>query len=154
MKKLITIICLVLVLCTLCACGGEEAKVIDIAKVKSDIVSQLSIADPMDVQADRLMDLYGIEAKDVKTAACFVTMDGVFPDEIIMVEAADASAASRVAEKLESRLTEVKNQSASYDAENYALAQKCKVTKTGNYVTLFISAKHEEMQKIFDSAAK
>ena len=63
-------------------------------------------------------------------------------------------AASRVAEKLESRLAEIKNQSASYDAENYALAQKCKVTKDSNYVTLFVSAKHEDMQKIFDSAAK
>ena len=154
MKKLVAIISLIMILCMLSACGSEEAKVIDIAKVKSDIVSQLSIADPMDVKADRLMDLYGIEAKDVKTAACFVTMDGVFPDEIIMVEAVDASAASRVAEKLESRLAEIKNQSASYDAENYALAQKCKVTKVSNYVTLFVSAKHEDMQKIFDSAAK
>ena len=154
MKKLIAIISLTLILCMLCACGGEEAKVIDITKVKSDIVSQIGITEPMDVKADRLMDLYGIAATDVKTAACFVTMDGVFPDEIIMVEAVDASAASRIAEKLESRLSEVKNQSASYDAENYAIAQKCKVTKTGNYVTLFISAKHEDMQKIFDSAAK
>ena len=52
------------------------------------------------------------------------------------------------------RLAEIKNQSASYDAENYALAQKCKVTKVSTYVTLFVSAKHEDMQKIFDSAAK
>ena len=154
MKKLIAIISLVLVLCMLTACGGEKSKTIDITKVKEQIVTELSIKEPMDVKTDRLMDLYGIEAKDVKTSASFVTMDGVFPDEIVMIEAVDASAASRISEKLENRLTEVKNQSASYDAENYALAQKCKVTKTGNYVTLFISAKHEEMQRIFDSAAK
>lgn len=154
MKKLSVFISAILIIFMLSACGADKQKTIDLAKVKDRIVTELSVSDPMEVKADRLLDLYGIEAQDIKASACFVTMDGVFPDEIIMIEASDASAASRISEKLENRLTEVKNQSASYDAENYALAQKCKVSKSGNYVTLFLSSKYEEMQKIFDSEAK
>lgn len=81
-------------------------------------------------------------------------MDGVFPDEIVMIKATDADAAKRIEEKLNKRLEEVKVQSESYDAENYALAQECKVIKEGNYVALFLSAKHADMEKIFQDAAK
>lgn len=154
MKKLILVLSVLLIICTLASCGADTAKNVDLAKVKEQMVSDLSITGAMDVKTDRLLDLYGIAEEDVKQSACFVTMDGIFPDEIIMVESAGAAAATRVSEKLENRLAEVKNQSKSYDAENYALAQKCKVSKNGNYVALFISAKHEEMQKIYDAFVK
>ena len=68
-----------------------------------------------------------------------------------MVEAVDSAAAQRIQEKMENRLKEVKNQSQSYDAENYALAQKCTVETTGNYIALFLSAKYEDMQTIYHS---
>ena len=78
-------------------------------------------------------------------------MGGTFPDEILMIEAVDSDAAKRIEEQLQSRLEQVMAQSKNYDAENYALLQKCAVKKTGNYVTLFISAKYAELQKIFDN---
>ena len=79
-------------------------------------------------------------------------MGGTFPDEVLMIEAPDSDAAKRVEEKLQSRLSQVMTQSKNYDAENYALLQKCAVKKSGNYVTLFISAKYAELQALFDAA--
>ena len=157
MKRFIAIIVAVLSLLALTACGsnaGETNKEIDIDSVKSKIISDLSIEGAMDVDAGRLIDLYGIEEKDIEKSACYVTMDGVFPDEIVMIKATDADAAKRIEEKLNKRLEEVKVQFESYDAENYALAQECKVIKEGNYVALFLSAKHADMEKIFQDAAK
>jgi len=41
-------------------------------------------------------------------------------------------------------------QSKSYDAENYKLAQQCKVSVKGNFVTLFLSPDHAQIQTILD----
>ena len=104
----------------------------------------------MDLAPARLLALYGIEEADIKESACFVTMDGIFPDEIVMIKAADTDAADRIEEKLNTRLDEIKVQSQSYDPENYAIAQECKVFREGNVVALFVSAKHADMEAIFN----
>lgn len=149
MKK---IICLLLALMLVLTGCGAAPVTKDIAAVKDTICNQLTITDAMDLPTERLLDLYGIEAASVKNSACFITMGGAFPDEIVMVEAVDAAAAKTVAQKLEARLADVKNQAENYDAESYALLEKCKVSTTGLYVTLFISANSEAMQSIFDNA--
>ena len=156
MKKITALVLALALIFAFAGCGanGGAAKDIDIAAVKTQILSDLSIEGAMDIGTDRLLDLYGIEAADVSESACYVTMDGVFPEEVIMVKAADDAAASRIKEKLENRLAEVKTQSANYDAENFALANECKVLTNGNYVAMFLSAKHADMEKIFESAGK
>ena len=156
MKKITALVLALALIFAFAGCGatGGAAKDIDNAAVKTQIISDLSIEGAMDIGTDRLLDLYGIEAADVSESACYVTMDGVFPEEVIMVKAADDAAASRIKEKLENRLAEVKTQSANYDAENFALANECKVLTNGNYVAMFLSAKHADMEKIFESAGK
>lgn len=157
MKKFIAVIIAALGLLAFAACGsngGDANKDIDIDALKDKIITDLSVNEAMDVDAIKLIDLYGIEEKDIEKSACYVTMDGVFPEEIIMIKAADADAASRIEEKLNKRLEEVKVQSESYDAENHKLAQECKVIKEGNYVAMFLSAKHADMEKMFADAAK
>lgn len=151
MKKLLSgILALGLVL-SLAACGSEPVSK-DILQIKDQIVTELSVEGAMDIPTERLLDLYGIASESVKTSACFITMGGAFPDEIIMVEAADTKAAKEIVQKLETRLADVKNQAQNYDAESFALLQKCKVQSKGVYVTLFISAKAAQMQKLFDEA--
>ena len=158
MKRFVACILALLMLLSLAACGGKtgdntenstEEITVDISALKTKIVEELKVEGAMDLPVSRLSALYGIEEADVKNSACFITMGGTFPDEIIMVEAVDGAAASRVEEKLQARLDEVKKQSQNYDAENYALAQACKVMKAGNTVALFISAQHEEMENMF-----
>ena len=148
MKKVLCMILALVLLVSLAACGAEPATK-DIAAIKEQIVTELAIEGAMDIPTERLLDLYGIDPASVKTSACFVTMGGAFPDEIIMVEAADSAAAKEIAKKLETRLADVSNQAQNYDAESYAQFQKCKVQSSGVYVALFISAKATEMQKLF-----
>lgn len=150
MKKIIAII-LVLILCLALAGCGDAEKNIDLGALRDKMTSDLSIDGAMSLKTERLESLYGIVASDVKQQGCFITMGGTFPDEILMIEAVDSDAAKRIEEQLQSRLEQVMAQSKNYDAENYALLQKCAVKKTGNYVTLFISAKYAELQKIFDN---
>jgi len=127
---------------------------VDLNAVKNAIVSGAGVIDPLDVPAARLESLYGIDASLVKQAASFVTIEGAFPDEIVMIEAVSEEAAEMIQLLLGVRLSEVKEQSKSYDPENYALAQQCSVGKKGAFVSMFLAPQHAKMQAIFDSYVK
>lgn len=154
MKKIVCALLAVMCLLSLFACGSGEssdsAREIDIKAKKDQIISDLAIEGALDLASERLLALYGIDAADIEESACFITMGGVFPDEIVMIKATDADAAGRIEEKLNTRLDEIKVQSQSYDPENYAIAQECKVLREGNVVALFMSAKHADMEAIFN----
>jgi len=153
MKKfLAALFCMLLVL-SMAGCASAP-KNVELAKVRDQILMDCTIAEPIMLTNDHLLNLYGIASEDVKQSACCMTMNGIFPDEVLMIEAVDSAAADRIAQKLEGRLTEVKNQSANYDPENYAIAQQCAVNKNGNYLALFISAKHPKMTEIYNGYFK
>ncbi len=163
MKKIFTLaLCLLTALC-LTACGGNDdatqpdagnAASVDLAACLEQIKTDCALTDARNINNDMLFDTYGIAAEQYKQAACCMAPTDVFPAEVLMFEAVDAAAASAIAEKLELRLQEVKNQSQSYDAENYALAQQCAVNTNGNIVTLFISADFASMNSILASYIK
>lgn len=152
MKRMIAAVLLLVLM--LSACGSTTNVTVDLAAVKQTMINDLQIVDPLDIPAERLADLYNIPAESIKSSACFITMGGAFPDEIVMVEAVDAKAAQEIAQKLEARLADVTNQAQNYDAESFALLKACKVESAGNYVHLFISAKSAQMREIFDAAKK
>lgn len=166
MKKILTLaLCLLMALC-LTACGGNEdatqpdanndavAGTIDLAACLEQIKTDCALTDARNINADSLFDIYGVAAEQYKQAACCMVPTGVFPAEVLMFEAADADAAAAIAAKLELRLQEVKNQSQSYDAANYALAQQCAVRTDGLVVSLFISADYAKMNTVLDAYIK
>ena len=159
MKKIVSLLMVILMAVSFAACSSgsdkadndNQAVTVDLAAVKAQMMSELSPADPIDLQADSLLNLYGIAAEDTVSVACYTTMGGAFPEEVIMIEAKDADALSRIEEKMNSRVSEVKVQSQNYDAENYAIAQKCEVQKNGNYIAMFLSPEYDALVKIFNS---
>lgn len=118
------------------------------------MISQLGVSGAMPLAKERLTDLYGIAQGDIASAGCFITMNGSFPEEAIMIEAKDGGAKSRIVSALNTRLSDVLVQAENYDAENYALAKQCKVISKGNYVALFVSPQHAAMESMFSSAVK
>ena len=153
MKKLgcfLFVFLFVLTACSAPSAGPDKT----IAEISDEIIAGAEIANPMPIGTDSLLSLYGISADDVEESACFITMNGVFPDESIIVKAKDADAAARIKACLDNRLKEVLDQSRSYDAESYAVAQKCHVNENGLYLSLFVSAAHEKMNEIYLSHFK
>ena len=106
----------------------------------------------MPLPKERLTDLYGIAQSDIASAGCFITMNGSFPEEALMIEAKDNAAKGRITAALNTRLADVLVQAQDYDPDNYALAKQCKVISKGNYVALFVSPKHAAMESAFKSA--
>lgn len=153
MKRFICALFAILMIVSLCACSEQTSgnTATDIASVKEQIINDLKMDGTMDIPASRLLDLYGIEEEWIADSQCFVTMEGVFPDEVIMLRAKDKDSVSKIQEKLEARLNEVKVQSQSYDPENYAIAQECMVITDDTVVALFLSPQHSKMEKIFET---
>ena len=135
----------------LCGCSAGEAGEPDmpINDILEEIISETQTPQPMPIDRDALASLYGIAADDVGQCACAVTMNGVFPDEMLIIQAKDSAAAARIKQCLDTRLKEVLEQSRGYDAASYAVAQKCRVNENGLYLSLFVSAKHERMNELY-----
>ncbi len=108
----------------------------------------ISSADYVEVSAAQLLNLYGIQEADLAQSASFATMSGVFPGEVVLVEAVDDAAAARIAALLQTRLNEVLNQYKTYDAETYALAEACTIDTDGRVVSMLLSPQRSEMRKI------
>ena len=60
---------------------------VDLAAVRTAIVDQLGLSDPLNLDADALSNLYGIDAGLIAQSGSFTVAAGTFPDEVIMVEA-------------------------------------------------------------------
>ena len=163
---------LVLVL-SLAACGGEETTettetdpatqtetqepagtdtdttgAVDLAALREKMVADYQLTDVLELET-----AYGISADLVKSSASFNAASGAaFPQEIVMVEAADENAAAQVAEKLTNRLSSIAEQAASYDPDSLALAEKCTVVTDGVYVGMFFSTNYDGMVADFQAA--
>ena len=124
---------------------------VDLAAVRTAIVDQLGLTDPLNLDTDALNNLYGINPSLVAQSASFTVAAGTFPDEVIMVEAVSDEAVASIQEKLQRRLDQVMVQSQSYDAENYKAAQSCQVRVNGRFVSLILSPKQADIAAIYAS---
>ena len=122
---------------------------VDLAAVRTAIVDQLGLTDPLNLDTDALNNLYGIDPSLVAQSASFTVAAGTFPDEVVMVEAVSDEAVATIQEKLQSRLDQVLVQSQSYDAENYKAAQSCQVRVNGRFVSLILSPKQADIAAIY-----
>jgi len=132
----------------------KEQESVKLSTVRSEIKAVLSVNDAADLEADSISGLYGIDSADIKDAAGFVVMAGTFPHEVVMIEAKDASAADRIQNMLSAKHQSFVEQSKGYDAENYALAQKCKVVRKGNQLSMFLTPDFETMQNVYNKYIK
>ena len=177
MKRFLTLLMALTLLLALTACGGgdqepapteepvqtetqepaggegtEPAAGVDLEALKAQMLSDAGITDYIDVPAENLSGVYGIDAAQVVSAAAFNAMTGgAFPEEVVMVQAADEAAAD-VAAKLEAKLDAIAQQAASYDPDSLELAQNCDVVIDGVYVGLFFTQHYDAMVSAFQSA--
>ncbi len=122
----------------------------ELGALKDKMIAEFGIKDPIVLDNSKLLDQYGITEDTIASQSSFIVMTGVFPAEIIMVEAVDEAAAKDVEAKLQARLDSLKQQSQSYDADSYAIASACEVETEGNYVALFFSEHNESMVELFE----
>lgn len=158
-KKITAVLMVAVMILSFAACSGagdngektDAPKTVDLTALKTEMVTQFKIDSPIDLDNDKLLNQYGIAAESVKASGSFIVLTGIFPAEIVMIEAVDENAAKEITDKLQKRLDDLKVQSQSYDPESYAIAQACSVLTNGNYVAMFFSEHGAEMEALYNS---
>ncbi len=138
----------------LSGCAKKDTPAPDLTQIRDTILTEIDVTDPMKLNAEQIAGMYSLDIQDIRSAAGFFTMGGAFPEEVLLIEAADADAGQRIQQTLEKHLADLRNQAANYDPDSYALLQTCSVHISGNCLTLFISPQLEQIQAIYDRCTK
>ena len=153
MKKFVSILLLVTLVLILAACGGkkEPAAAVNLG----DVLAKFSLGEEMMALGESdLLDLYGINAADVKQFAGAVNTSGIKCDEIVLIEAVDADAAGRVKTALDTRYQAKLNEMENYLPDEYAIVKECQVTSSGNFVAMIVGPTAAELTKIYTGIVK
>lgn len=147
MKKIISFAAVV-VLCfsLLAGCGTKE---VNLSEVMTKLNSDFSLSLTSLSSVDELNTYYSISADDVKQFSAEHDSTNDAPKEIILIEAVDADAASRVEDALTSRLNSIMATYNSYSPDQVDMVKACKVTKDGNFVTLIVADKAPDMLNVY-----
>ena len=145
-----------LTLCTtifLCAgCEKSTPKEADLSQIMEMVKQEMTNTQMMELSAEDLMPNYGIETKDVKQFAAYIDSTGTKGDEILLFEGIDDSAANRIEEKLNNRYHQKEIEMKDYLPEEYAILQKCKVEREGNFVALIVSPQYKDFEEMYHNA--
>lgn len=153
MKRFIAIILAAMMLVAAFAgCGGTKEA--DLPAVMTQINTQYDLSLTTINSADDLTKYYSINAADVKQFAAETNQDNNAAIEIVLVEAVDADAATRVEGALTNRYNSIVQQYSAYTPEKLDMAKACKVTKDGNFVSMIISDDASGMLDIYNSSIK
>ena len=144
MKKVVSLVT-IFVLCLTALAGCSGSKEVDLKTVLSDINSKYSLDLKELTDSNDLKKYYSIDTEDVKQFAS----DSNSRVEIVLVEAVDADAASRVNDALSKTYTSIVTQYSGYNAEKLPMVEACKVTQDGNYVTMIVADQGPEILETF-----
>jgi hypothetical protein len=165
MKKLIVLL-LVLTVLSLAACSPaapssqtqptqpstEAAPVeLDLQAIYDECAKTMPEMIPLD--ATMMLNYCGIKAEDCAVAVVAICSDGLRTDEIWLIEAVDAAALDRLAAMADARLQAKGEESISYSPEQYAVVQKAKVIRFGNYLAVLVSPDVDTLETVFNTAA-
>lgn len=147
MKRIFALaVALVLCLSLLAGCGSKDVNLSDVmTKLNSDYSLSLQTLS----SADELNTYYSISTDDVKQFAAEIDSTNDAPKEIILIEATDADAATRVEEALTNRLNSIMATYNSYSPDQVDMVKACKVTKDGNFVSLIVADKAPDMLNVY-----
>jgi len=103
---------------------------------------------------DVIGDYYGISASDYAEAVFMLSVDSLLADEVVIVLAAGEGEAEKVAARLEKRLKNKAEEARSYSPEQFAIIEKCTVTRDGLWVAMLVSPHADLMRAAYEKAIK
>ncbi len=124
----------------LVGCGTSIVE-LNLADTVAVTTTNVATIDGMqEITAAEIQSLYGISATDYVQFSGKVSGVGTSADEIVIIEAIDASTAAKILEGAEARLEDKLRQAEGYLPEEYAIIEQGVVRKDGNYVALIVTA--------------
>ena len=154
MKKIFAL--LLAAMLVLSGCGGAEQE----SKAPANVDMQalytqlegLGLPKMVDVDANMMLMLYGIEEADVKQAKVAISDDGLRADEVWLLEAVSSEAAQKLEGLVKNRTQQKDDESITYSPEQNAVVKKSYTKVSGNYVFFICSPEVEAMKGAVESA--
>lgn len=168
MKRILAIcIAILMMLTMLSACGEkaepdsesqQEIKTVSLPELLENINTKFDIS-AESVQGleiistnDDLYRKYMISEEDIKQFGAERSSSKTDYMELVLVEANDEDALTKIVNQMSSRLDAQLSTARSYNPESVALLENCKVKTIGNYIYLVISEKQEEIEAMIEEA--
>lgn len=102
-RKTIVSVALAMSLCTLAACGQEEAKQPTPSEVTAAVVTEMEFPSAVEKGLTDLADYYDISG-EVEDASFYICGSGAYPDEVAVIKFKDNASATAAKAALEKRL--------------------------------------------------
>ena len=154
MKKIVAL--LLAAMLVLSGCGGAEQE----SKAPANVDMQalytqlegLGLPKMVDVDANMMLMLYGVEEADVKQAKVAISDDGLRADEVWLLEAVSSEAAQNLEGLVKNRIQQKDDESINYSPEQNAVVKKSYTKVSGNDVFFICSPEVEAMKGAVESA--
>ena len=162
MKKLIALLMVLVTVLSLAACNGttdpSNGNTQDNPPVELDlqqIFTDMSAATDETmtlIDAERLLDLYGIEPDDCAEVYVYSYNSGMMAAEIWLIKASSADALARLKALAENRLKSLDEESATYSPEMNKVVKKAQIICRGDYLAMICSTEVDALATIFNNA--
>ena len=153
MKRIVSLLLVIVMLLALTACGGKNAKQVNMDELYQQLLE--TMPDMILIEdADMRLNLMGIRSEDCAQVVTAVCADGLRTDEVWLIEAKDAAALERIAAMAENRLFAKGEESITYSPEQYAVVQKAVTVTEGLYFAMLVSPDVDALKAVVDAAVK
>ena len=154
-KKLCTILALTSLLICFTSCAGDEApKNVNVNDVYNEVAASITVPDFIELTETDIVDYVAVNIADLKQMKVQISAEAISADQIVICEAVDAEAATRVEEAFSTYLNSVKNSFENYLPSEYAKMKDIQVQKSGNYIYYAVTSELDTVNSIFDKYFK
>ena len=151
MKKLLSLILVLVLALSAAGCGAEpaeEEKPVDLQAVYDG----LALPEMLVLDANTVMNMMGIRADACKQMIVAVCADGLRTDEIWLLEAADDESFRELSELAENRIQIKANETRDYTPDQYAVVELAEVLQNGRYLALLVSPDVADFKTAWETA--
>lgn len=152
MKKLISITLLLVFVLSLAACAEKETQTppVDLQTV----MDAFGMQNMMLLDADTMLDFFGIAKEDYEQAIVAICADGLAADEVWLIRAKNTQALERLKTVADNRMQSKADETVDYLPDQYAIVQQGQVAVKGLYLALLVSPEAASMRAQWDEAVK
>ena len=149
--KLHGMIAVLLVIAGLSGCSARQTELPEPSQLFETIRQTVQLPEMVDVAADMLEANTGIASGKYVSAAYYIPMDSIVPEEIILIRAMDDAAALDIQKKLESYLDYRIESARVYLTEYMPVLQAGVVRRDGLTVSLIVSEQVSEIVSVYEN---
>ena len=130
--------------------GSDSASVeLDLQEAMAALLEKAPISDALTLEAENMLDFYGIPAEDMTDFAAVTSSIGLTAEEIVLIKASDDTAAQEAEARLKDRLEARKSEFKNYQPDQYDILTKCRVERSGLYVSMILSPQAEALRSLY-----